>query len=77
MLRSPEAVRVATLGGVIGAALGLLLVGVLVVMNAGLGRDLDQDLLPWLGVLGMVIVTQFALAGGLCGVAFGQPEGAR
>ena len=57
-----------------GAVLGVLLVVALVVFNAGMGPDLDRDLLPWFGVMASVIVSQFALAGGLCAFAFGLPE---
>ncbi len=77
MLQSPEAFRTTTLGGAVGAALGVMIVLALVVFNIGFARDLDSDLLPWLGVLAAVIVSQFALAGGLCAFAFDQPERAR
>jgi hypothetical protein len=79
MLRSPESFQDAALGGLIGAVLGLVLVAALVVFNLGLGRDADDnaELLPWLALMAFVVVSQFAMAGGLYGLTVSDPPEAR
>ena len=79
MFNSPRSLTDAALGGAVGAALGALLVAALMVFSLGLGREVDigGGLMPWLALMAVVIVSQFAMAGGLCGLAVSEPKDAR
>ena len=65
------AVRHVALDGALGAMFGLMVILAIDASSLGLGQTLSVggELLPWLAVIAIVIVAQFALAGGLCGFA--------
>jgi hypothetical protein len=65
------AVRHVALDGALGAMFGLMVILVLDASSLGLSQTMTvgSELLPWLAVVAIVIVAQFALAGGLCGFA--------
>jgi hypothetical protein len=65
------AVRHAALDGVLGAMFGLMVILAIDASSLGFGQTLavGSELLPWLAVVAIVIVAQFAVAGGLCGFA--------
>ncbi|HXT06261.1 MAG TPA: hypothetical protein VN715_04920 [Roseiarcus sp.] len=68
---SEIAVRHVAFDGALGAMFGLLVILVIDASSLGVGQTIavGSDLMPWLAVVGFVIVAQFALAGGLCGFA--------
>jgi hypothetical protein len=69
--RSPDAFRHAALDGAAGAAFGLFVIFAVVASSSGFSDALavGRDLATWLALVSLVIVAQFALAGGLCGFA--------
>lgn len=71
MRSSQMSVRHAALDGAFGAMFGLLVILAVDASSLGVGQTMavGGELLPWLAVIGFVIVGQFALAGGLCGFA--------
>jgi hypothetical protein len=71
MVGSQDAIRKAVLGGAIGAASGAVLVAGLFAGSLGLHdtTTISGDLAPWVTAIVLVIVSQFAVAGGLCGFA--------
>jgi len=68
---SEVAVRHVAFDGALGAMFGLLVILAIDASSLGLGQTIavGSELMPWLAVVGFVIVAQFALAGGLCGFA--------
>ncbi len=68
---SEIAVRQLALDGALGALFGLLVILAVDASSLGLGQTMtvSAELLPWLAVVAVVIVAEFALAGGLCGFA--------
>jgi hypothetical protein len=68
---TPDAFRYAALDGAAGAVFGLLVIFAVVASSSGIGDALavGRDLASWLALVSLVIVGQFALAGGLCGFA--------
>ena len=76
MIAPPENIRNAVLGGLVGAALGALIVAALMIASLGPGQPAtdSSELVPWLSTIVLVIVAQFAVAGALCATAFAEAE---
>ena len=76
-IRSQTLMRNATLDGVVGALLGLLLLSGLIASNLDIRQMLAEngELAPLLGTVVGVIVLQCGIAAGLCGFAIRKFSG--